>query len=303
MSAHELIGRTSGEMLHSGLECASASGLIIGAVILIVTLGSVGAKAESTAVDSQSPSRRESYPQPGSSLVPSPEPNPTYPQQEPSSMGENEIFWHVLFNQLEGRSNGPDNELRWDGQGWIGTNWNKLWFKSEAFFNNGQNNGKMEDGIQEVLYDRPIPFLRYFDWQTGFRYDGDCAPPRYWGALGIQGLAPEFFDFEATAYLRNGGHFAARLVGSYDILLTNRLIAEPEIEMNFYSKGDPGRAIGRGLSELDTGLRLRYEISRKFAPYVGFAYTQQCGGTAGLVRREGNIVYDPRLVFGIRTWY
>jgi copper resistance protein B len=228
---------------------------------------------------------------------------PAYPKEEPSSMGENALFWHLLFNQLEGRSNGPDNELRWDGQAWIGTDWNKLWFKSEAFFNNGHNNGKMEDGIHEVLYDRPIPFLRYFDWQTGFRYDGDSAPPRYWGAFSIQGLAPEFFEVEATMYLRNGGHFAWRLVGSYDVLLTNRLIAQPEIEMNFYSKGDPGRAIGRGLSELDTGLRLRYEISRKFAPYIGFAYTQQCGGTAGLVRREGDIVYDPRLVFGIRTWY
>jgi copper resistance protein B len=214
-------------------------------------------------------------------------------------------FWHVLFNQLEGRSNGPDNELRWDGQAWAGTDWSKLWFKSEAFFNkHGRNgHGKLEDGIHEVLYDRPIPFLRYFDWQAGFRYDGDSAPPRYWGALGIQGLAPEFFDVEATMYLRNAGHFAARLVGSYDILLTNRLIAQPEIEMNFYSKEDTGRAIGRGLSELDTGLRLRYEISRKFAPYVGFAYTQQCGGTAGLVRREGDIVYDPRVVLGIRTWY
>jgi copper resistance protein B len=302
MSAHRLIRERSRSIYHSHEMLTTGFRLIYAALIVAVGVAPVAARGQPMP-DSQSLLRQEPYPQPGSSTVPSPEPNPTYPQQEPSSMGENEIFWHVLFNQLEGRSNGPDNELRWDGQGWIGTNWNKLWFKSEAFFNNGQNNGKMEDGIHEVLYDRPIPFLRYFDWQTGFRYDGDSAPPRYWGALGIQGLAPEFFDFEATAYLRNGGHFAARLVGSYDILLTNRLIAEPEIEMNFYSKGDPGRAIGRGLSELDTGLRLRYEISRKFAPYVGFAYTQQCGGTAGLVRREGDIVYDPRVVFGIRTWY
>jgi copper resistance protein B len=230
--------------------------------------------------------------------------------QSPTQAGEapvddNTIFWHVLFNQLEGRSNGPDNELRWDGQAWIGTDWNKLWFKSEGFFNkHGKTgHGKMEDGIHEVLYDRPIPFLRYFDWQAGFRYDGDSSPPRYWGAFGIEGLAPEFFDFEATMYVRNGGHLAWRVESSYDILLTNRLILQPEIEMNLYSKGDSGRAIGRGLSELDTGLRLRYEISRKFAPYIGFAYTQQCGGTAGLVRREGDIVYDPRVVFGIRTWY
>ena len=95
-------------------------------------------------------------------------------------MGEDAIFWHMLFNQLEARSNGPDNELRWDGQGWVGTQWNKLWFTSEAFFNKRGNNGhgKLEDGIHEVLYDRPIPFLRYFDWQGGFRYDGDSSPPR-----------------------------------------------------------------------------------------------------------------------------
>jgi len=272
--------------------------------MFVVSLGYVGANAQSITPAAQSSSGPGPYAQPGSSVVPSPEPAPSYPKEEPSSMGENAIFWHMLFNQMEGRSNGPDNELRWDGQAWVGTDWNKLWFKSEAFFNTyGSGHGKLEDGIHEVLFDRPIPFLRYFDWQAGLRYDGDSAPPRYWGALGIQGLAPQFFDVEATLYARDEGYFAARVVGSYDILLTNRLIAQPEIEMNFYSKDDPDRAVGRGLSELDTGLRLRYEITRKFAPYIGFAYTQQCGGTAGLVRSEGGVVYDPRLVFGIRVWH
>jgi copper resistance protein B len=186
---------------------------------------------------------------------------------EPPVM-DNQIFWHVLFNQLEDRTNGPDNELRWDGQAWIGTDFNKLWFKSEGFFNkHGPNgHGKLEDGIHEILYDRPIPFLRYFDWQAGFRYDGDSSPPRYWGALGIEGLAPEFFDVEATLYLRDEGYFAARVGASYDIFLTNRLIAQPEIEMNFYTKDDVDRAVGRGLSELDTGLRVRYEISPQIRP-------------------------------------
>jgi len=278
--------------------------LILGVVIFLVSLGAVAASAQSTTPNDQISSGREPYAQPGSSVAPSPEPAPTYPSEEPSSMGENAIFWHVLFNQLEGRSNGPDNELRWDGQGWAGNDWNKLWFKSEGFFNTyGAGHGKLEDGIHEVLYDRPLPFLRYFDWQLGFRYDGDSSPPRYWGALGIQGLAPEFFDFETTLYARDSGHFAARVVGSYDILLTNRLILQPEIEMNFYTKADPSRAVGTGLSELDTGLRLRYEISRKFAPYIGFAYTEQVGETGGFVRSDDGVVYDPRLVFGIRVWY
>jgi len=253
-----------------------------------------------------------SYAQPGSSVVTgmgsapyvgARAPHGPY-ESEQAPVEDNMIFWHLMLNQLEGRSNGPESELRWDGQGWVGTDWNKLWFKSEAFFSgHGAGRRKLEDGIHEILYDRPIPFLRYFDWQAGFRYDGDSSTPRYWGAIGLEGLSPEFFDVEATLYARDADHYAARFVGSYDILLTNRLILQPEIEMNFYTKADPARALDAGLSELDTGLRLRYEISRKLAPYVGFAYTQQVGATAGLARKEGEIVHDPRLVFGIRTWY
>ena len=116
-------------------------------------------------------------------------------------------------------------------------------------------------------------------------------------------MAPGFFDLEATLYVRDAGHFAARIVSLYDVYLTKHLILQSEIEMNFYTNADPYRAVGTGLSELDTGLRLRYEISRKFAPYIGFAYTEQVGETGGFVRSEHGVVYDPRLVFGIRVWY
>jgi copper resistance protein B len=217
---------------------------------------------------------------------------------EPPVM-DNTIMWHVLFDQLEGRTNGPDNEFRWDGQGWIGTDMNKLWFKSEGFV----EHGKASDGDTEALYDRPIPFLRYFDAQAGVRYDLDSDRGRTWGAIGIQGMAPYFFDFEPTFYFSDRGRFAGRLMGSYDLLLTQRLILQPEIEMNFYSKRDPSRAIGSGLSDLDTGLRLRYEISRKFAPYIGVAYDGKFGGTAGFTRADGGIVNDVRFIFGIRVWY
>src|SRR5262249_7505586 len=140
-NAHASIERTCG-WVSPDKKCFTAFGLIIGAIILALSLRPVGAEAQATNGNSQSPSGRAPYPQPGSSTTPSPEPIPTYPKEEPSSMQENAIFWHVLFDQLEGRSNGPDNELRWDGQAWVGTDWNKLWFKSEAFFNNGQNNSK-----------------------------------------------------------------------------------------------------------------------------------------------------------------
>jgi copper resistance protein B len=212
---------------------------------------------------------------------------------------DNKVFVHVLFDQLEGRTNGPNNEFRWDGQAWIGTDMNRLWLKSEGFL----DAGGMSDGDHEALYDRPIPRMRYFDAQAGIRTDLDSGPKRVWGAVGIEGLAPYFFQFEPTFYFRDGGHLAARLSGSYDLRFTQRLIAQPELEINFYSKEDPACGIGTGLSDLDTGIRLRYEFSRKLAPYVGYAYDGKFGGTATFARQSGESVANPRLVFGIRVWY
>jgi copper resistance protein B len=116
-------------------------------------------------------------------------------------------------------------------------------------------------------------------------------------------LAPYFFEFAPTFYFSNRGFFGGRIEGSYDILITNRLIAKPQFELNFYSKSNRSRGIGSGLSELDTGLRIRYEISRRFAPYIGFAYTGAFGETATFTREEGGIVNDPRFIFGARVWY
>ena len=207
------------------------------------------------------------------------------------------IYWHGLLDQFEGRIGG-ENSFRWDGQAWAGTDTNRLWFKSEGTVG---SNGRVGDGIHEALYDRPIS--TYFDLQGGIRYDLDSGPSRGWAAFGIQGLAPQFFDVEATAYASDSGHFAARLKGSYDLLLTQRLVLQPEIEANFYTKSQPGRGIGPGLSDLDTGLRLRYEITRKFAPYIGVVLEDKFGGTAAFARREGESANDVRFVFGVRSWF
>ena len=280
--------------------------LILGTVIAILCLGSAGARAQHSAHDPQTGSGPAPVPEPGSSgsaagavgnhvaAVPAPD------SLNHASMGMgDDVFAHLLCNQLEGRTNGPDNELRWDAEAWIGNDMNKLWLKSEGFV----ENGKASDGITEALYDRPLPFLRYLDAQAGARYDLDSNRGRTWGAIGIEGLAPNFFEFEPTFYFSDGGRIAGRVNGSYDLLITNRLILQPQFELNFYNKSDPGRGTGSGLSELDTGLRLRYEISRKFAPYIGAAYAGKFGETADFTRAEGEIVNDVRFVFGIRAWY
>lgn len=215
------------------------------------------------------------------------------------SMMESPVFVHARLDQFEGRSNGSDSEFRWDGEGWIGSDMNKLWVKSEGF----SNDTSISDGDHEALYDRPIPHMRYFDAQAGVRADLDSGPHRAWAALGIEGLAPGYFEFAPTLYIRDGGNVAGRVTGSYDLLLTQRLIAQPEAELNFYSKDDPHRQIGSGLSDLDAGVRLRYEFSRKFAPYIGVAYNGKYGNTASYSRVAGEITSETQIVFGIRLWY
>ena len=213
-------------------------------------------------------------------------------------LGDEHIYVHGLLDQLEGRLNGQNGYFRWDGQAWAGTDENKIWLKTEG---RHYGSGKTEDGDQELLYDTPIS--RYFDAQAGARYDLDSLPGRGWAAFGIEGLTPEFINLQATVYASDQGHYAARLIASYDLFLTQFLVAQPEIEMNFYTKRDPARLVGAGLSDIDAGLRLRYEISRKFAPYIGVADYQQFGGTAVLARRSGEHARDLRLVIGIRTWF
>jgi len=208
------------------------------------------------------------------------------------------IYAHALLDQFEGRVGGPDPAFRWDGQAWIGTDYDKLWLKSEGFV---QHHGRVEDGQHELLYDRAVS--TYFDLQAGLRSDLDSGTTRNWAAFGVQGLAPLFFDLEATGYVSDQGRLAARVKASYDLLLTQRLILQPEAELNFYSKSDPGRSVGSGLSDVDAGLRLRYEISRKFAPYLGVAYEGKYGQTASFARQEGETAQGVRFVFGIRSWF
>lgn len=208
------------------------------------------------------------------------------------------IHTHFLLEQNEGRFNGRGTDYRWDGQGWSGTDYDKIWIKTEGLLT---KKSQLEESQQTVLYSRAVS--TYFDLQSGVRVDADSRTTRTWGALGIQGLAVQWFNIEATVYASDRGHLAARFAVSYDFLLTQRLILQPQIEINLYSKDDPSRVIGSGLSNIETGVRLRYEISRKFAPYVGIHYEGQFGRTATLLRRGGENPNGLAFVFGVRSWF
>lgn len=206
------------------------------------------------------------------------------------------VFYHLLFDQLEGRF-GKQAGFRWEGEGWAGTDVNRIVLKTQGEV----AKGKIGDGDQELLYARPIS--TYFNLQGGLRYDLDSGPGRGWAAFGVEGLAPQFFHVSATGYIGDQGRFAARLEGNYDLLLTQSLVLQPQIEMNLYSQNDLGRKIGTGLADLDTSLRLRYEITRKFAPYIGVAYENKFGGAANQVRATGEQTSVLRFSIGLRTWY
>jgi len=121
--------------------------------------------------------------------------------------------------------------------------------------------------------------------------------------LGIQGLAPYFFDLELTGYVSGQGHLAAKFEAFYDLLVTNRLILQPQVEIDLYSKADPARLTGAGFADIDIGLRLRYEFSRNFAPYIGVVYEGQFGQSASYAKRVGESTGDFRFAFGVRVWF
>jgi copper resistance protein B len=202
----------------------------------------------------------------------------------------------LLLDQLEVFRDGGHTVLGWDGHAWYGNDYNKLWMKSE-----GEGAAGESDGRAELLWDHV--FARWWSVQAGIRQDFGADAPRTWGAIGVQGLAPHWFDIDAAFYLSEGGRAAGRFKAEYELLFTQRLILQPQIEMNLYSKDDQERGIGSGLSDLAIGLRLRYEFRREFAPYVGVSFLQRFGRTADFAHTNGEDSSEMRAVAGMRVWF
>ena len=208
------------------------------------------------------------------------------------------IFARSIFNQLKGRWNGSNTPIP---LGRTGLGRYRLRQAVDQVRGHAPEQWCARGRPAAILYARAI--TTYFDLQAGLRSDIDSRPTRNWAAFGIQGLAPYFFDLEPTGYVSGQGHLAAKLEASYDLLLTQRLILQPQIELNLYSKADPARLVGAGFSDIDTGLRLRYEFDRKFAPYIGVVYQGKFGQTANFARQAGESTGGFRFAFGVRVWF
>ena len=206
-------------------------------------------------------------------------------------------FSSVLVDKLERVDTKDGNSTGYDLQAWFGRDYDRLVFKAEG----DVAKGKLEEARTELLWGHAI--ASYWDTQLGVRQDSGHGPNRTWLAFGVQGLAPYWFDVEATAYVGNGGRTALRLKAEYDVLLTQKLILQPSTEWSFYGKADPEKGIGSGLTDASAGVRLRYEFSRQFAPYLGVEWGRKFGSTATMTRTAGERTGDTRWVAGVRMWF
>jgi copper resistance protein B len=220
-----------------------------------------------------------------------------FPQLPPHHMHTGSLNSLFLMDKLEYQDADDASVLSWDASGWIGRDINRFWFRSEG----ERANGKTEEAEVQALYGRAVS--PWWELVAGVRQDFKPGSPQTWAAFGVQGMPLYGLETEATAFFGENGQSALRLEGDYDILLTNRLILQPTAEVNFYGRNDHERGVGSGLGNTEVGLRLRYEIVREFAPYIGVTWNRNYGNTADFAHEEGDDNDEARFVAGIRFWF
>lgn len=196
----------------------------------------------------------------------------------------------LTVDRFEAWSHDGEPGQHWSLRGWVGGDLRRVWLRSEG----EREDGRLASGDIEALYGRSV--APWWDIVAGVRHDIGPDAGRDWATLGVQGLAPYKFEVEATAYLGEGGRSAARFEAEYDVLLTNRLILQPMIEAELRDRRDIGTDAGAGLSKLEAGLRLRYEIVRRFAPYIGVVHERR-------EHADGSDSRETRVVGGLRLWF
>ena len=213
----------------------------------------------------------------------------------------------MLADVLEFRprvgATGSDSDYRWDIEGWYGGDFHRIWFKSE-----GQQNSAFKadyDVDTQLLYGRFIQ--QYYDLQVGLRLETQLFQgknvTRGLAVIGIQGLVPYNYEIEPSLFISQSGHVSARLTATKDLSLSQRLILQLRFETNVSIQRVERFTTGSGINNLEGGIRLRYEIRREFAPYVGVSFDKSIGDTATLVRQEGGTPSQTRLVVGMRVWF
>ncbi|MGK6320896.1 copper resistance protein B [Sphingomonas sp. DT-204] len=207
-------------------------------------------------------------------------------------------FRQVMVDIAEYRPRRGKDGYRWDGEAWIGGDIDRFWLKSEG---EGRFGDHVESAEVQALYSRAVD--PYWNLQAGVRQDLGRRPRRTYAVLGIEGLAPYWFEVEGSLFLSDKGDLLARAEGYYDQRITQNLVLQPRAELDFAFQDVPENAIGSGLSSAELGLRLRYERVREFAPYAGVSWERKLGRTADFARGRGEDTGGANFVLGIRTWF
>lgn len=203
---------------------------------------------------------------------------------------------HVaMAERFEYRESSED--LLWDLQGWHGGDYNKFWWKTEGDF----ADGSIEEGEFQLLYSRA--WTAWFDWQAGYRYAEVNDQQVHSAVLGIQGFARYRFETDIGVFFTEDGDVLARAEFERDILFSQKLILQPRAEFNLALDDIPELGIGSGLYDVAIEARLRYEFTRKFAPYLGVSWQASFGNTADFLRATGGDDQDTTIVAGLRFWF
>jgi copper resistance protein B len=202
----------------------------------------------------------------------------------------------IAIDEIEWREADDQDAQAWDAYAWYGTDYHKVWIKTE-----GERKEEETAGRVELLWDRI--FTPWWSVQAGVRQDFSAGPSRTWAAIGVQGLTPYLFDMEATLYVGEEGRVAGRFSAEYDMRFTQRLVLRPHIEVNAYSDDDIENGIGSGVSDVAVGMRLRYELRRELAPYIGTEWQREFGSTADFTRASGRDASEVTFVAGLHVWF
>jgi copper resistance protein B len=220
-----------------------------------------------------------------------------FPDVAGHAVHDDAIHAYLLVDELEWRGGSDASGLHWDVDGWIGGDRSRLWFRAEGV---GES-GRLDEAHGHLLYGRPI--ARWWDLVAGIRQDARPGSAQTWAAVGVQGLAPYRIDLELTGYVGAGGRTQLRVDAAHDLRLTRRLIAQTRLEATINGKADAAREAGAGLSATEFGIRVRYEIRRELAPYVGVTWHRTYFATADHHRAHREPVATARLVIGLRVWH
>jgi copper resistance protein B len=217
----------------------------------------------------------------------------------PQFVHDNEIFAVFRGDRLEYQSAEGNEKLLWDVQAWAGSDYNKLWFKSEGTWLIDPE--IFEEAETELLYSRNV--AKFWDLQIGVRHDFKPDPDRTFAALGFKGLAPYWFEIEATGYVSEDGDISAGFEAEYDLLLSQRLILQPRFETRIAVQEVEKYGVGQGINDIELGARLRYEIRREFAPYIGISWSRKLGETKDFAQEVGEDTDVISFVAGLRVWF